>query len=129
MQRSVIVLLSALWLALTPALCAAGALRHPCDPSEATACGDCCEAEEIGCDCIEGCSHDGCENDPCQMSVRPEEDSTVRSVQTTAPLLIVVAWLDYPSETVERPLPSDGSGPPGLGKNLPYFRSDLPLRI
>lgn len=131
MQSKVFVLLSALWLALTPALCAAGVLTHPCDcPSETTACDSCCESEELGCDCIDdGCSHDGCENDPCQVVTAPQDEAAAKVVLSATPMLLWVPHLVAQEETLERRLVCDTSSPPGLGKNLPYFLSDLPLRI
>ena len=130
MHSKIFTLLSALWLSLTPALCAAGALTHPCDcPTEAVECGNCCESEELGCACIEeGCSHDGCENDPCQVAITPQDD-TSKTVLAVTPVLLWAPLCLARDDSLGLPLICDSSSPPGSKKNLPYFCSDLPLRI
>lgn len=130
MQSKGFVLLGALWLALTPALCAAGALTHPCDcPSETADCDSCCEPDEFGCGCLDGaCSHDSCENDPCQVVAAPKGDVSETDL-AAPPVLLWVSLLVARVEALERFKTCAPSSPPGLGKNLPYFPTDLPRRV
>lgn len=134
MVENVVATFSAVWFFLAPVLCAAGVMTHPCECTEGLKeCGSCCDAgDENGCGCVdEGCSHDGCDNDPCGVTLAP--GNVDGCDQFRAPPFEIASF-----ETTHflQPDPSpDGgsitgsSGPPGLGKNLPYPPSDLPLRV
>ncbi len=134
MVEKAVATFSAGWLFLAPVLCAAGVLTHPCECSEGLKeCGACCAGdEENGCDCVDqGCSHDGCDSDPCGATVRPEKDARtqVRGSLVESPVLglLVLLHPDRPPAYGRRTAACSGSS--RSTRNLPYPPSDLPLRV
>ena len=134
MARNSLAIITAFWLTLTPTLCAAGILTHPCKCSAGVSeCGACCESEEASCNCVdETCSHDGCENDPCQVGLAAKSEGNKKLELSVAPLQeVAFATLRAFEEFAIRKAgpPHEFFGRPGSKKNLPYHLSDTPLLV
>ncbi len=131
MFRNALAVLCSSWLFLAPTLCAAGVLTHACDCSSGIGeCETCCGSEELGCDCVDdGCSHDNCANDPCQVGIAVEKQSSVAlDFANQAAFAACDAYLDWDFAFLHA-RPTASSGPPGSGKHLPYHLSDIPLLV
>ena len=112
----------------------AGVLTHPCECSEEPKeCGTCCAGdEEGGCDCVDqGCSHDGCDGDPCGVTVRPEKDvrAQVRLSLLESLALGPAGLFQLGRLPAYDPPVAVSCGPPPRTRNLPYPPSDRPLRV
>ena len=154
MFRSVFSTFCAIWLFVSPCLCAAGLLQHEhcdCDhvardSDHPAACyfqeqrssgdhhrhhkhshshGD-SDHQKYGHPDGNG-SHDGCENDPCQAALTVKKSATARSIvvpESAPPPTSFV--LSYLVNRSD----STSLGPPRVpGRNHPYFLADLPLLI
>ncbi|HNO77510.1 MAG TPA: hypothetical protein PKN33_05560 [Phycisphaerae bacterium] len=136
MRRKLLNLILACWaLQISPALCLAGVISHPCDP----AANDTCQHENQTSDrSLESdhpanepdgsCSHeDDCSADPCQQ-VAATNNARVDSPHEQIPVLVAIG-----SETcaIDSTLPSTliHTAPSPHRLCLPAHASDLPLLI
>lgn len=113
MARSLALLLLGWALFMAPALCAGGLLEHACG----------CESEtEVRCDHEETCA-----TDPCSPLVRIDADALIGlgAAKTSVALDALVDWRPPALPRARAELPP----PPRRLPNLPYARSDRPLRI
>jgi hypothetical protein len=146
MLRSLFSTFCAVWLFLSPCLCSAGVLQHACECVE-EAVGNACEShcqshQEFRDPSHEehdrfglpdgGCSHDGCENDPCQAALTVNKKSSPKFSDSSDGIpppatLAVLYGQDSNERSRSTPLPLCLSRP--RGTNSPYFLADVPLLI
>ncbi len=117
---------------VSPALCVAGVLSHPCEPDESAPCSDFdhdSEHPESSSHPESGsCSHEGdCDSDPCQQLTVTKEARTQDSelANLSLPLSILAASVANVAALGVDQLVA--SAPPLL--SLPVYESDLPLLI
>ena len=78
------------------------------------------------------CSHDGCENDPCQIGIAAKSEGNKKLELSVAPLQEVEYATPTPLEEFaisKASPPHESFGGPGSKKNLPYHLSDIPLLV
>ena len=120
-------LLASCIVVAAPTLCLAGVLTHLCACEGVSA--------ECGCSdaCCEVCTHDGCENDPCQTRLTRQAGTRYEFDVTLAGLggklflgpVLTTAIPTFPS----RHGGYSTLGPPGIRKRIPYHPSDIPFLL
>jgi len=130
MVLRVLNLVVACWaLQISPALCLAGVLTHPCNPNEDRTCATSCHSKPDRDLPVSGsCSHeDNCNADPCQDSpvVKDGGDHSLGDATSLAALPGFTA----PGISLARhDIQTNSNGPPNRPR-LPLHQSDLPLLL
>lgn len=132
MVLRVLNLVVACWaLQISPSLCLAGVLTHPCNPIIDSTCATNVH-EDLHHDQPNSdpgsCSHeDNCNADPCQDGpvVKDEADQTL-GVESSVPAL---PGSDAPGISLSQLEPHSSSDGPPNRPRLPLHQSDLPLLI
>ena len=118
------ILVTALSLVATPALCMTGVLTHSCECAGSV--GESCDCGSG--DCADGCSHESnCPDDPCQDNVITGGGAQTRVILSQVFDAIVNSVIFEPASALSLGRPEQVSTP-SPKKNLPYPPSDLPLR-
>ena len=110
MKRSALILTGFWAVLISPSLCVAGLLKHPCEPHPSS-----------------DCSHEpGCAEDPCGQLIKPQENSHSSVVLPVVSSFWFIVTIELPPRAE---LHSSGPTEPPRGLHLPFPPSDVPLRV